>query len=554
MRKCDFKCWILLGMIIFVLAACGSSDNGSTDGDSDLEVEEDGDLENGENEVTDGDTDLIDEETETDIEYENIDSTIKNVSAVERASNVLSCTVYFDTGAKTRAEIVVSDANGRTWTAKVDDEYRKSHEIPVFYMYAETEYTFTVTVYDEENGKGEKSTSYTTSALPEDFPPIEVTVSKPDKMQSGLTLFNVWRWNPLVDINWGMLIVVDEMGNVVWYYKFNQAIFDVKMLSDGYMMFGYNNIALKEIDIFGEEHSEINAILNPLLGMDSLHHDYIELPDGTMLVLSTELERDVEYSDGEGGTVNYNVVGDVIHHIKRDATVIKSWSLFDYLDIQRRKVGFDETYWDNVYWTTTPNKDWTHANGLIYDESDNSFIVSVRHQDWLIKIDMDTDELVWKMGEEGDFTMQGEGQWMFHQHSPKFNQAGDILLYDNGNARSSYQDGDTPYTRVVEFSYDEEAKTVNQVWEYKGEEAYFVPFVGNVNELENTNILITDGAVIEDPHTDEWEPDNQKHIRITEITPGETPEKVFEIVIKDNSEDKIGYLAYRAVRVKSLNP
>jgi len=37
-----------------------------------------------------------------------------------------------------------------------------------------------------------------------------------------------------------------------------------------------------------------------------------------------------------------------------------------------------------------------------------------------------------------------------------------------------------------------------------------------------------------------------------EITPGDNPEKVFEIIIKDKSADKTGYLVYRANRVESL--
>jgi len=42
--------------------------------------------------------------------------------------------------------------------------------------------------------------------------------------------------------------------------------------------------------------------------------------------------------------------------------------------------------------------DWTHANGLIHDPSDDSFIVTVRHQDCAIKIDRKSGALTWVLG------------------------------------------------------------------------------------------------------------------------------------------------------------
>jgi len=544
--KRSYLQYLIIVILAFVsLSACSSADDPISDGDKDTDIDlSDGDLTDGDNESA------LEEEAEE--EYDIIDETIKNVLAVERANNVLSCIVYFDTDVKTKAEVLIEDSNGKSWSAKKDDSYRTTHEIPVFYMYAETKYTFTVKVTDENGGRGSNSIEYTSSALPEDLPPIEVVVSNKEKMQAGLTLFNSWRWNPAVDISWGVLIAVDESGKIVWYYKASRLMFDVKMLSDGNIIYSYQNLGLAEISIMGEEGDDLLSDINGLTNFEvgTLHHDFIELPNGNLLAISAEL-RKIEYDDGEGGTVEYNVIGDIIHEMTRDGSVVKSWNLFDYLDPQRIRYGFEENFWDIVYRKST--KDWTHANGLIYDASDNSMIISVRHQDWLIKIDMDTDELVWKMGEEGDFTLQGDGEWMFHMHSPKFTQNGNILLYDNGNARSSYAPGDTPYSRVAQFSYDETAKTVTQEWEYRGEDPYFVPFVGNVDELANGNILITDGAIIENPLVDEYELDNQKHTRIVEITPGDNPEKVFEIIIKDKSADKTGYLVYRANRLPALS-
>ena len=172
----------------------------------------------------------------------------------------------------------------------------------------------------------------------------------------------------------------------------------------------------------------------------------------------------------------------------------------------------------------------------------------------MIKIDRGTGELLWRFGEEGDFTMLGDGEWQFHQHSPELLENGNILLYDNGNARSTLEEGEIPFSRVVEFNLDEEEMTVEQVWEYRGEEPYFCPFLGDANRLENGNILITDGTFVSDPELHELDPANHKSMRIVEVTYEDHPRKVFELRIDDTSGlFSTGYTAYRAVRIPGFN-
>ena len=34
--------------------------------------------------------------------------------------------------------------------------------------------------------------------------------------------------------------------------------------------------------------------------------------------------------------------------------------------------------------------DWTHSNAIIYSSDDGNFIVSIRHQSWLVKVNYAT--------------------------------------------------------------------------------------------------------------------------------------------------------------------
>jgi hypothetical protein len=121
--------------------------------------------------------------------------------------------------------------------------------------------------------------------------------------------------------------------------------------------------------------------------------------------------------------------------------------------------------------------DWLHANGLAHGlDPDGSqfFWMSLRHQDWILKIDVDTDEVVWRLGAAGDFELVADLDetpmqllspelWMYHQHSPEIvSRQGDrttFLVFDNGNVRRD-ADGEwdleaVPYSRVAGFEVDE---------------------------------------------------------------------------------------------------
>jgi hypothetical protein len=232
---------------------------------------------------------------------------------------------------------------------------------------------------------------------------------------------------------------------------------------------------------------------------------------------------------------------------------VNSTSLFDILDPLRTRLGFDASFWDQRYEEMSAGtKDWTHSNAVIHDESDDTFIVSVRHQDWLIKIRRDTGELIWRLGFEGDFSIVGTGDYAYHMHAPELQADGNLLVYDNGNGREGLG-GEPPFTRVVEFELDEMSMTAMQVWEYAGASAYHSPFVGDADRLENGNVLITDGGLVADPAAPVGAPDNQKSARIVEVTHESTPQEVWSVELHDDATtDPVGYTIYRAERFDSL--
>ena len=156
--------------------------------------------------------------------------------------------------------------------------------------------------------------------------------------------------------------------------------------------------------------------------------------------------------------------------------------------------------------------DWTHGNAVHYDESSDTWLISLRNQDAVAAFDRGTGDLKWILGNHDNWSAElqpylldpvGPLTWQFHQHAAKLD--GDrVLMFDNANWGASPFTGVTDLdvlpeelrTRVVEFKIDETAMTVEQTWELlelsNGDQAQ-APAVGNSAWLENGNVFATWG-------------------------------------------------------------
>src|SRR5580704_11029012 len=161
-----------------------------------------------------------------------------------------------------------------------------------------------------------------------------------------------------------------------------------------------------------------------ILGM---HHDVAILPNGHLVVLAdtnqvvsgTTVFGDVVIDLGD----MENVGGNNPNHTPQPTW---AWNEFNHLDINRRPYLYP---------------DWTHTNAVIYSKDDGNLIISIRHQNWLVKIDYNNGagagDILWKMGavlpgdngqNVADFTLlNADGStdttvtdWFFAQHAPSF--------------------------------------------------------------------------------------------------------------------------------------
>lgn len=305
----------------------------------------------------------------------------------------------------------------------------------------------------------------------------------------------------------------DLTGNVIWYYQRLTAEPNSVLLrptpagtlmlllpsvtpSDGGTVVGQ---VLREVDLASNIVRETNvAAINlqlKALGKDTvnwLSHDAVRLPNGHTLTFGS-VER--LYTNVQGpGTVD--VVGDMILDLDQNFQVAWTWEAFDHLDVTRRAT-FNETCQSNIgcgplYLAPTAN-DWTHGNSLRY-MPDGSLLVSIRNQDWVVKIDYGngsgSGNVLWRLGAGGDFTpVSNDSQpWFSHQHDIEFDGT-NFELYDNGNTRVVQSGGGNSRGQV--WSLDQTALKATNV--LNADLGAFSPAVGSAQRLSNGNYQFVNG-------------------------------------------------------------
>ena len=187
------------------------------------------------------------------------------------------------------------------------------------------------------------------------------------------------------------------------------------------------------------------------------------------------------------------MLGDVLIDLDPDFNVSWVWSEFDHLDVNRHP--------DSA---TFP--DWTHTNAVVYSPDDGDLLISMRHQNWIIKIDYEngkgSGDILWRLGNEGDFTLKGgtpPQDWFYGQHDPQFvpgsPSAGQfsISMMDNGFGRITSSgtcttSGAACYTTAPIMSIDEATKTATITFRATPPASKFSLWGGSGTALANGDI------------------------------------------------------------------
>ncbi len=210
-------------------------------------------------------------------------------------------------------------------------------------------------------------------------------------------------------------MATDLSGNVIWYYDSVANNFPgyAQNLEPGgtVMMLGGNVVGvaagyntLRQVDLAGDtlRQTNIHAVNAELAAMHQpqildFDHEAKLLPNGDTVVIAST-PKIVNY---KGRPTKFN--GDMVLVLNQNFQVSWVWNSFHWLNTNR--LGTDDR----------DPTDWLHANSVSWSPEDGDLIVSLRAQDWVIKIDYangtGNGHIVWKLGAGRQF--QGH-----RQHAP----------------------------------------------------------------------------------------------------------------------------------------
>lgn len=338
--------------------------------------------------------------------------------------------------------------------------------------------------------------------------------------------------------------VLDTQGEFRWWMD-PEAVFDARgidLAKRGYAM-GFRPTASGTYTfVQGQRWYEMN-FMGKIVAEHDLPRGYIDLshatwnmPNGNVLLRAAK----ANYLRPDGQKVH--TVRDHILEVDRSGNLVDVWDLNKILDntrddlIKNLDLG---AVCMNVDVTAAGQKvanepeapfgdapgvgagrNWAHVNSVSYDPSDDSIIISARHQG-VMKIGRDKEvkwilapSTGWKNGLEKkvlkpvdkdgkaiNCTPQGECEgdfdFTYTQHAawPSESGRGNLTVFDNGQVRHYDQPAipEMNYSRIVEYKVDPKTMTVQQTWAFGKDKGYdwFAPITSNVEWVKDRDTMMS---------------------------------------------------------------
>ncbi len=208
------------------------------------------------------------------------------------------------------------------------------------------------------------------------------------------------------------------------------------------------------------------------------HHEYEYNPlANTVFTFNRTLEyfNDIPY------------LYDIIYEGDSDGHVI--WSL-------NTSTFIPPEWWCPFYDIELGQPDVTHSNSIFFDVDDDIIYYNSRNTNTFFKIDHSSGEILWGLGEHGNFTLFDKNglqkeSLFYHAHSVERVDENTFIIFDND--LHNQEDADSHNSRILEITIDEDTMTAYESWSWTAPPEYYSPGWGDADRLPNGDRLGTFG-------------------------------------------------------------
>ena len=325
--------------------------------------------------------------------------------------------------------------------------------------------------------------------------------------------------------------IIDTKGEVRWYMHV-EPIYDVETIYQSGVMMGFQQDKDGNITWgFGQRYVKYDLLGREIynrrlpIGYADFSHSLDNAQNGHSFIRVSS--SDHRRADGK----RVHTVRDVIAELDQNGKVVDEWRLWEILDPYRdnvmkvldqgavclnidasqagktmsaadlAKLETSDKFGDIV--GTGEGRNWAHVNSVDYDPTDDSIIISSRHQSAIIKIGRDkqvkwifsspegwkkqwADKLLTPVDKNGKALkvegsrVEGDFDFCWTQHTAfRIDEKSDkrivyVTAFDNGDARGMDQPPlpEMKYSRAVVYKIDQEKRTIEQVWTYGKERGF----------------------------------------------------------------------------------
>ena len=204
---------------------------------------------------------------------------------------------------------------------------------------------------------------------------------------------------------------------------------------------------------------------------------------------------------------------DVIREYLEDGTVIWQLDTRDFVSHEQ---------WCPYHDMVETARDITHTNTVFYDEDEDVIYICCRTLNTIYKIDHKTKNVIWSLGEYGDFRLFDKygkeiDVMFYHAHALEKINLDTFVIFDNDEHNQT--NNIHKHSRLLEFKIDTDRMFANITWDWIGSEDYFTGWYGDCDVLPNNNRLGVFGTP--------WHPGTSIGARLVEVN--HAGDKVWEM-------------------------